>query len=99
MAPDWPAWLKTASMAAAEDLYDDLRRRGIDVLLDDRDARAGVKFADAELIGIPYRVTIGPKVLADGEVELTPRRTGESTRVSIDAIGDQLVELVTTARR
>jgi prolyl-tRNA synthetase len=61
------------TMAAAERIYAELLARGIDVLLDDRDARAGVKFADAELIGIPYRVTLGPKALAAGEVELTER--------------------------
>ena len=87
------------SMTAATALYDELRARGIDVMLDDRDARAGVKFADAELIGIPYRVTIGPKALADGEVELTPRVSGETTRVGIDAVADQLVATVTAERR
>ncbi|MEM9565277.1 MAG: proline--tRNA ligase [Actinomycetota bacterium] len=70
--------------AAAEALYDGLRARGVDALLDDRDARAGVKFADAELIGIPYRITVGPKGLADGEVEWTSRATGETTRISVD---------------
>ena len=88
-----------ASVTAAETLYDELRGRGIDILLDDRDARAGVKFADAELIGIPWRVTIGPKVLAEGAVELTPRATGDTARVGIDAVADQLVDAVTAARR
>ena len=87
-----------ASVAAGEQLYTDLKARGIDVILDDRDARAGVKFADAELIGIPYRVTIGPKALADGEVEFTPRATGETTRVSVDAIVDKLADTVIAAR-
>ncbi len=62
------------SVAAAETLYDELQAAGIDVLLDDRDARAGVKFADAELIGVPYRITMGPKALADGMVEFTHAR-------------------------
>lgn len=87
-----------ASVAAGERLYEELKARGVDVLLDDRDARAGVKFADAELIGIPYRVTIGPKALADGEVEYTPRATGETTRVALDAIVDQLVSTITAQR-
>ncbi len=87
-----------ASVAAGERLYADLQARGIDVILDDRDARAGVKFADAELIGIPYRVTIGPKALAEGEVELTPRATGETERVAVDTVVDQLVDTITTAR-
>ncbi len=83
-----------ASIAAGESLYDELRSRGVDVLLDDRDARAGVKFADAELIGIPYRVTVGPRALADGEVELTSRATGETTRVGTGSIADLLVDTV-----
>lgn len=88
-----------ASVAAGEQLYTELRARGIDVILDDRDARAGVKFADAELIGIPYRVTIGPKALADREVEFTPRASGETERVAIDAIVDRLADTITAARR
>ena len=86
------------SVTAGETLYGDLRSRGIDVLLDDRDARAGVKFADSELIGIPYRVTIGPRALADREIELTPRATGDTTRVSIDTIADLLVGTVNRER-
>ncbi len=87
-----------ASVAAADALYDDLRSRGVDVLLDDRDARAGVKFADAELIGIPFRVTFGPKAFAEGEVEYTPRATGETARVAVDAIADQVAADITAAR-
>lgn len=86
------------TMAAAENLYDGLRARGIDVLLDDRDARAGVKFADAELIGIPYRVTLGPKALAAGEVELTTRAAGTTERVAIDALVDQLAPAIVAQR-
>ncbi len=67
------------------------------MLLDDRDARAGVKFADAELVGIPFRVTIGPKALADGQVELTTRADGETERVGIDAISARLLDLVGVA--
>ncbi len=88
-----------ASVTAGDALYDDLRSRGVDVLLDDRDARAGVKFADAELIGIPYRITIGPRALAEGEVELTSRATGDTTRVPVGAIADSLVDTVETERR
>ncbi len=87
-----------ASVRAGESLYHDLRSAGVDVLLDDRDARAGVKFADAELIGIPYRITIGPRALADREMELTPRATGDTTRVSIDTIADLLVGTVNNER-
>jgi len=87
-----------ASVAVAESLYADLRARGIDVLLDDRRARAGVKFADAELIGVPYRVTVGPKALADGEVEFTDRADGESSRVTCQAITDLVAGAVVSAR-
>ena len=49
----------------------------VDVILDDRDERAGVKFKDADLIGIPFRITVGPKKLAEGKVEIKSRRSGE----------------------
>jgi prolyl-tRNA synthetase len=65
-----------------EKLYDELQRAGLEVLLDDRDERAGVKFKDADLIGIPYRITIGKKV-ADGVVELFDRREKRSEDVKI----------------
>src|SRR5262249_9038711 len=67
---------------AGEKLYQDLQRAGFEVLLDDRDERAGVKFKDADLIGIPYRVTIGKKI-AEGVVELFDRRTKQSENVKI----------------
>jgi len=63
---------------AAESLYADLREQGLDVLLDDRDARPGVKFADAELIGIPHRLVISERNLASGEFEYQHRRDTES---------------------
>ena len=87
-----------ASLAGAEALYADLQARGVDVLLDDRDARAGVKFADAELIGIPHRITFGPKAFAEGEVEYTPRTTGDTTRIAIDAIAEQVTAEIIAAR-
>ena len=60
----------------AEDLYSSLEANHIDTILDDRDERAGVKFADMDLIGIPLRVTIGKKI-SEGMVEIKNRRTGE----------------------
>jgi len=60
-------------IAAARKLYDELNQSGIDVLWDDRDERPGVKFKDADLLGMPFRVTIGAKALANGNVELKPR--------------------------
>ncbi|MGZ8847362.1 MAG: proline--tRNA ligase [Pyrinomonadaceae bacterium] len=70
---------------AGEKLYEDLRHAGLEILLDDRDERAGVKFKDADLIGIPYRITIGRKI-ADGKVELFDRRAKQSEDVSLDEI-------------
>src|SRR5207244_5340451 len=58
---------------AAEKIYKDLQTAGVDVLLDDRDERAGVKFKDADLIGLPLRIAIGKKGLAEGKVEWKPR--------------------------
>jgi len=67
-------------MAAARGIYEEARQRGLDVLLDDRDERPGVKFKDADLIGVPYRVTVGKK-LAAGKVELIERRTRQSAEL------------------
>ena len=62
----------------ADALYDELTSKGVEVLYDDRDERAGAKFADAELLGIPYRVTVSERLVADQKFEFTPRKTGES---------------------
>ncbi|HEY8392493.1 MAG TPA: proline--tRNA ligase [Capillibacterium sp.] len=64
----------------AEEIYQELTAAGVEVLYDDRDERPGVKFKDADLIGIPLRLTVGPKSLAQGEVEVKIRRTGEEQR-------------------
>jgi prolyl-tRNA synthetase len=73
-----------AVRTAAESIYADLLASGIDVLIDDRDERPGVKFKDAELIGIPVRISVGSRDLADGIVEVVNRSTGEKERVPID---------------
>jgi len=77
---------------AGEKLYKDLQHAGLDVLLDDRDERAGVKFKDADLIGIPYRITLGKKI-ADGMVELFDRRTKQSEDVKLADIVAQVQKL------
>ena len=77
---------------AAESLYDELRNAGLDVLLDDRDARPGVKFADAELIGVPHRVVIGDRGLAKGEFEYRYRRDSESRDLKREEVLDLLKE-------
>ena len=82
---------------AGERLYNDLQNRGLDVLLDDRDERAGVKFKDADLIGIPYRVTIGKKV-TEGMVELFDRRTKTSEDVRIDDVVTRMQKLTSVSQ-
>lgn len=77
-------WQDEESRAACEKLYAELEARGIEVLLDDRNERAGVKFKDADLIGIPLRVTIGPKTLAQNAVEIKVRKGGKMELVGID---------------
>ena len=86
------------SMAVAERLYDELRAAGVDVLLDDRDGRPGVKFADAELVGIPLRVAIGPRGLDNGQLEFTVRSNGEKVDVPIDEVVARVVDSVVTGR-
>jgi prolyl-tRNA synthetase len=70
--------------AAAESLYEQLLAAGVDTLIDDRDERPGVKYRDAELTGIPWRVGVGSRDLADGMVEITSRKTGEKERVPVE---------------
>ena len=69
---------------AAEDLYDELQQRGLEVLFDDRDVRPGVKFADAELIGVPHRLVISERGLEAGELEYRHRRDSEAKMLKRD---------------
>jgi prolyl-tRNA synthetase family II len=76
-----------AARAAATGIYQDLLAAGVDAVLDDRDERPGVKFKDAELTGIPCRLTVGSRDLADNLVEITTRASGEKERVALpDAV-------------
>ena len=88
------------SMKIADDIYTDLRTNGIDVLLDDREERPGVKFADAELIGIPLRVTIGPRGLENGVVEFLDRSDPEKGQVEIkiEEVKDFLSEKISSQK-
>ncbi|TNC47225.1 proline--tRNA ligase [Rubellimicrobium rubrum] len=79
--------------AACEAIYAGLRARGLDPLYDDRDARAGEKFATTDLIGLPWRITVGPRGLKNGVVELTSRRTGESEEMSPEAAIDRVAQI------
>ena len=76
--------------AAADKLYSELQNAGIDVVFDDRNERAGVMFADADLLGIPYRIVIGERGLAEGKVELKSRREKEPQHVALDGVVAQL---------
>jgi len=87
------------TMEAGERVYEALQGQGIDVLLDDRDERPGVKFKDAELIGIPHRLTIGPKGLADGKVEYKRRRDGSGEDLPVDRAAATVAEFVLEERR
>lgn len=77
-------------MRTAEELYMTMRDKGMEVLIDDRDVRAGVKFKDADLIGIPYQIIIGKKALKEGKVELKQRRTKETVQLTPSQIVDKL---------
>ncbi len=79
---------------AAGSIYEQLLGKGIDVLLDDRSMRAGVKFKDADLIGIPVRVTVGQRSLAEGNVEVKLRSESESSKVSVENATAKVIELV-----
>ena len=71
-----------ALRTAAEQLYAECQKAGFDTVMDDRDERPGVKFKDAELVGIPWRITVGKK-LGQGIVEVVERRTGKLTEVPV----------------
>jgi prolyl-tRNA synthetase family II len=86
-----------AARGTAETIYESLRSAGIDAVIDDRDERPGVKFKDAELTGIPVRVSVGSRDLADGVVEVVRRATGEKERVPVDEVQKHVQELL--ARR
>ncbi|MEE3256001.1 MAG: His/Gly/Thr/Pro-type tRNA ligase C-terminal domain-containing protein, partial [Actinomycetota bacterium] len=70
---------------------------GLDVLVDDRAARPGVKFADAELIGVPYRLTVGGRSLGKGQVEFTPRQTGTTEMLDQATYVEAVLEAVLTS--
>lgn len=90
--PNDPAVVETA-----ERIYDELRAKGIDVLYDDRDERPGVKFKDGDLIGLPVRVTVGAKSLADGKVEVSLRRDREKLGIPVAEAVGKVMELLDRA--
>ncbi len=87
---------ESQGMKLAVEFYNELIRRGIEVILDDRDDRPGVKFKDADLIGFPFRIALGEKSLAKGEVEIKPR-AGKLEAIKIEHAVDRVVELINAA--
>lgn len=79
-----------AVAARATEVYESLQAQGISVLFDDRDERPGAKFADAELLGIPHRVTISPRTLEQDRLEWTDRATGESALLTLNDLIDKI---------
>ena len=78
----------------SEEIYHELKTKGVDVLLDDRKERAGVKFKDADLIGYPLRITVGPKAVEEDSVELKIRRNGDMVNVTKADAAAKAVELL-----
>jgi prolyl-tRNA synthetase len=86
-----------AVRAAADRLYDDLRAAGVEVLYDDREETAGVKFADADLIGLPLRVTVSKRTLEKGQAELKPRDEAAARNVPLDSVAREVNAAVEAA--
>ena len=82
----------------AEDLYRELAEKGVEVLMDDRDERPGVKFKDADMIGIPLRVTVGEKNVRQGKVEIKERSSGKVTLVEIAEAGARCLALIAAGK-
>ncbi len=83
-------------LALAEEIYTELQQAGADVLLDDRKERAGVKFKDADLIGYPLRVTVGPKALEENQIEVKIRKNGETYNFTREEYKEKVLELLKT---
>ncbi|MCJ7546342.1 MAG: His/Gly/Thr/Pro-type tRNA ligase C-terminal domain-containing protein, partial [Deltaproteobacteria bacterium] len=81
-------------MKAAEEIYRTLSEKGAEVLLDDRDERPGVKFKDADIIGIPLRLTVGEKNLKQGKVEIKQRGTDEVTVVDLKEASERIMAMI-----
>ncbi len=88
---------EVAVAAAGEKVYQSLLGAGVEVIVDDRPVRAGVKFSDAELVGIPFRVTVGKRGLASASAELTDRATGATVQVPLDEVPAQVREALGSA--
>ena len=92
-----PIKYEGAMKETADKLFEELSEMGLDVLLDDRDDRPGSKFADADLIGIPVRITVGDRGLAAGELEVKTRRTGETQNIPVESAAGRVMEILRQA--
>jgi len=88
----------TQQMEVAERLYSELNQMGIETIIDDRDERAGVKFKDADLIGIPFRIVTG-RSLREGKVEVVHRATKQSQDISVETVGSTIKEWIAAASK
>jgi len=93
-----PAGATDEIAAAAEKIYNELTEKGVEVLLDDRDVRGGVKFKDADLLGIPVRITIGKRSLAQGQVEVKLRTESESKNIDLAGAAVETVAIVNSLK-
>ena len=83
-------------MKMAEDFYEKLRSKNIEVVLDDRNERAGVKFKDADLIGYPVKITIGPKSVNEDSIEVKTRRDGKIFDCNKDNCVDEVIAIISS---
>ena len=82
------------TIRVSEELYSELTARGVETLLDDRKERPGVKFNDADLIGIPLRITVGARSLQNNQIEARVRRSGEEIQVKLDDAIEGIIEIL-----
>jgi prolyl-tRNA synthetase len=78
----------------AEELFDSLTEKGAEVLLDDRDERPGLKFKDADLLGLPFRITVSEKSVSKGQVELKLRGTRKMSMLPVETAAEEIIKLI-----
>jgi len=83
-------------MSTAEEIYLELIEAGYEAIIDDRDVGPGFKFKDAELIGIPVIVAVGPRTIKDGEAEVKVRNTGDSRNIKLKAVVNEVQKLLSS---
>ena len=81
-------------LALAEEIYEELKKAGIDTVIDDRKERAGVKFKDCDLIGYPLRITVGPKAVESDTIELKVRKNGETAEAGKADVVAKAIEML-----